>query len=52
VRDAVLSEWRSAKQTEVSRDYLIALRNKFGVELDDTTKAVLGPEPAPKVATQ
>ncbi|WP_287342594.1 peptidylprolyl isomerase [Mesorhizobium sp.] len=52
VRDAVLSEWRSAKQTELSRDYLIALRNKYGVELDDTTKAVLGPEPAPKVATQ
>ncbi|RWM93819.1 MAG: peptidyl-prolyl cis-trans isomerase [Mesorhizobium sp.] len=52
VRDAVLSEWRSAKQTEVSRDYLIALRNKYGAELDDTTKAVLGPDPAPKVATQ
>lgn len=52
VRDAVLSEWRSAKQTEFSRDYLVALRNKYGVELDDTTKAGLGPEPAPKVATQ
>ncbi|MCV3206859.1 peptidyl-prolyl cis-trans isomerase, partial [Mesorhizobium sp. YC-39] len=52
VRDAVLAEWRSAKQTEFSRDYLIALRNKYGVELDDSTKATLGPETTPKVAAQ
>jgi parvulin-like peptidyl-prolyl isomerase len=52
VRDAVLAEWRSAKQTEFSRDYLLALRNKYGVELDDSTKAALGSGPAMNVAAQ
>ncbi|WP_192179778.1 peptidyl-prolyl cis-trans isomerase [Mesorhizobium amorphae] len=52
VRDAVLAEWRSAKQTEFSREYLIALRNKYGVKLGDSTKAALGPGAAPKVAAQ
>ena len=52
VKNAVLAEWRSAKQTELSRNYLVALRNKYGVELDDSTKAALGQETTPKVASQ
>ena len=47
VRDAVLAEWRSRKQTELSRDYLAELRKKYGVELDDGAKAALAAEPAP-----
>ena len=52
VRDAVLAEWRGAKQTELSRDYLVELRKKYGVEVDEGVKAVLGSEPAPNVATK
>ena len=52
VRDAVLAEWRAAKQTELSRDYLAELRKKYGVELDDGAKAVLAAEPAPIVAAK
>ena len=52
VRDAVLAEWHGAKQTELSRAYLVELRNKYGVELADGVKAVLGPEPAPSVAAK
>ncbi len=52
IRDAVLTEWRAEKQTELSRDYLAALRKKYGVELDDNVKAVLGPEPASNVAAK
>ena len=52
MRDAVLAEWRGAKQTELSRDYLAELRKKYGVELDDGVKAALGSEPAPNVAAK
>ena len=52
VRDEVLAEWRGAKQTELSRAYLVELRKKYGVELDDGVKAVLGSEPAPSVAAK
>jgi parvulin-like peptidyl-prolyl isomerase len=52
VKDAVLAEWRSAKQTELSRNYLVELRNKYGAELDDSTKAALGSGPATNVAAQ
>ena len=52
VKDTVLAEWRSAKQTELSRNYLVELRNKYGVELDDSTKAALGSGPATNVAAQ
>lgn len=52
VTDAVLAEWRSAKQTELSKEYLVELRNKYGVELDDSTKAALGSGPATNVAAQ
>jgi parvulin-like peptidyl-prolyl isomerase len=52
VRDAVLAEWRSDKQTELGRAYLVELRKKYGVALDDGAKAILGPAPATNVATQ
>ena len=52
VKDAVLAEWRSAKQAEISRDYLAELRKKYGVELDDGAKAALGSDPAGKVAAK
>jgi hypothetical protein len=52
VRDTVLAEWRGAKQTELSRDYLVELREKYGVESDAGLTAVLGPEPASDVAAK
>ena len=52
VKDAILAEWRSAKQTELSREYLVELRNKYGVEFDDSAKAALGSAPATNVAAQ
>ena len=42
VRDAVLAEWRGAKQTELSRAYLVELRKKYGVELDDGAESGAG----------
>jgi PPIC-type PPIASE domain len=52
VRDAVLSEWRASKQVELSRDYLVELRNKYNAELDNGAKALLGQEITPKVAAR
>jgi parvulin-like peptidyl-prolyl isomerase len=52
VKDAVLAEWRGVKQTELSRDYLIELRKKYSVDVDDSVKAVLGSEPTPDVAAK
>jgi hypothetical protein len=52
VREAVLAEWRGDKQTKITRDYLVELRKKFGVEVDDSTRAMLGTEPAANVAAK
>lgn len=52
VRDAVLSEWRAAKEVELSRDYLAELRDKYDAKLDDSAKALLVQETTPKVAAQ
>lgn len=51
-RDAVLAEWRSAKQAELTRNYLAELRRKYGVELDDGVSATLGSELASKAAAK
>ena len=51
-RDAVVAKWHGAKQAELSRAYLVGLRNKYGVELADGLKAVLGSEPTPSVAAK
>jgi hypothetical protein len=47
VKEAVLAQWRSERQLELSRAYLADLRRKYGVELDEAAKAVLeaGHEP-------
>lgn len=50
VKGDVLAEWRRLKQTELSRDFLAALRKKYGVELEDGVKAALASAPEPKVA--
>ena len=42
VRDEVLAEWRGARQTELSRAYLVELRKKYGVELDDRRESGAG----------
>ena len=51
-RDDVLAAWRAATQTELSRAYLVELRKKYGVELGDGVKAVLGSGPAPSLAAK
>ncbi|RVI97674.1 peptidyl-prolyl cis-trans isomerase [Sinorhizobium meliloti] len=50
VKGDVLAEWRRLKQAELSRDFLAALRKKYGVELEDGVKAALASAPEPKVA--
>ncbi|RVG14917.1 peptidyl-prolyl cis-trans isomerase [Sinorhizobium meliloti] len=50
VKGDVLAEWRGAKQAELSRDFLAALRKKYGVELEDGVQAALASAPEPKVA--
>jgi parvulin-like peptidyl-prolyl isomerase len=52
VKDAVLAAWRGDKQTTITRDYLVELRKKYGVELDASGKAVLVTEPAANVAAK
>jgi hypothetical protein len=44
VRDEVLGEWRRQQESEANFDYLARLREKYGVELDDNVKALLGTE--------
>jgi parvulin-like peptidyl-prolyl isomerase len=44
VRDAVLAEWRRQQESEANFDYLARLREKYGVELDDSVKPLLGTE--------
>jgi hypothetical protein len=52
VRDAVRAEWRGEKQTTITREYLVELRKKYGVELDDSTRAMLANAPAANVAAR
>ena len=49
VRDKVLAEWRRESEQKVSADYLARLREKYGVEFDDSVKAQLEPQPATDV---
>ncbi len=50
VRDKVAAEWRRESEQKVSQDYLGKLREKYGVELDDSVKAQLEPQPAADVS--
>ena len=50
IRDKVLAEWRRDNEQEVGRDYLARLREKYGVEFEDSVKAQLEPRPAADVS--
>ena len=50
VRDKVVAEWRRESEQKVSREYLARLREKYGVEFDDSVKAQLEPQPAADVS--
>lgn len=50
VRDKIIAEWRRDSEQKVSRDYLAQLREKYGVEVDDSVKAQLEPQPAADVS--
>ncbi|NEJ17154.1 peptidyl-prolyl cis-trans isomerase [Rhizobium leguminosarum] len=52
VRDAVLAEWRNARQAEVSRNYLVELRKKYGLGLEDDVATALNSTTAPTVAAK
>jgi len=52
VRDKVLVEWRREKERLAQRDYLARLREKYGVILDESVKALLGTEPPAAMAAQ
>ena len=45
VGEKVLAEWQHDQQQKASQDYLARLREKYGVELDDSVKALLEPQP-------
>ena len=45
VRDKVIAEWRRESEEKASKDYLARLREKYGVEVDDSVKAQLEPQP-------
>lgn len=50
VRDKVVAEWMRDSEQKVSRDYLVRLREKYGVEVDDSVKAQLEPQPPADVS--
>ena len=50
MRDKVIAEWRRESEQKVSADYLARLREKYGVEFDDSVKAQLEPQPAADVS--
>ena len=52
VRDKVAVEWRREKEETISREYLARLREKYGVALDDSVKALLEPQSAIDVAVR
>jgi hypothetical protein len=52
IRDKVAEEWRREKEKTVNRKYLAWLREKYGVALDDSVKALLAPQSETDVAVQ
>lgn len=50
VRDKVLAEWRRESEQKASQNYLTRLREKYGVEFEDSAKAQLEPQPAADVS--
>ena len=51
-RSEVLQEWRREKEEVANREYLARLREKYGVELDDSVKALLDTRPPPDVVAR
>lgn len=51
-RGEVLQEWRREKEKVANREYLARLREKYGVELDDRVKALLGTGPPPDMVAR
>jgi len=51
-RSEILQEWRREKEKVANREYLARLREKYGVELDDSVKALLGTGPSPDVVAR
>jgi hypothetical protein len=49
-RDKVVAEWRRESEQKVSQDYLARLREKYGVEFEDSAKAQIAPQPAAEVS--
>ena len=45
VRDKVVAEWRRESEQKVSQEYLARLREKYGVEFEDSVKAQFEPQP-------
>jgi hypothetical protein len=52
VRDKVAEEWRREKEEAINREYLTRLREKYGIVLDDSVKALLEPRSATDVAVR
>jgi hypothetical protein len=52
VRENVLAEWRRDAEQKASRDYLARLREKYGVDLEDSVKALLEQNPKTEVSMQ
>ncbi len=50
VRDKVIAEWRRESEQKAGKDYLARLREKYGVEFDDSVKAQLEPPPPANVS--
>jgi parvulin-like peptidyl-prolyl isomerase len=51
-RSEVLQEWRREKEKIANSEYLARLREKYGVELDDSVKTLLGMEALPDMAVR
>jgi len=50
VRDKVIAEWRRESEQQVNQEYLARLREKYGVEFDDSVKAQFEPQPEADVS--
>ena len=52
VRNAVLTDWWREKEEAARREYMDRLRAKYGVEFDETVRALLDDSPAPSRAAK
>jgi hypothetical protein len=52
VRDKIPEEWRRETEEDIGREYLARLREKYGVVLDDSVKALFHPQSATNAAVR